>query len=107
MRRKVANMMKLLEERKNKLKVTENVLEKRTNVVDKVNKVLDAKLRRADVVQKERDECVVFDKSHKKSKSNKQQENADEHNNVGETELGEPTKPEEEEQTVKEDDKIQ
>merc|ERR1719362_1711508 len=29
MRRKVANMMKLLEERKNKLKVTENVLEKK------------------------------------------------------------------------------
>jgi hypothetical protein len=124
MRRKVANMMKLLEERKNKLKVTENVLEKRTNVVDKVNKVLDAKLRRADFVQKERDECVVFDKSHKKSKSNKQQENADEHfensgetelgepskleehDNSGETELGEPTKPEEEEDTVKDDDKI-
>ena len=66
-------MMKLLEERRNKLKVTENVLEKRTNVVDKVNKVLDSKLRKADFVQKQRDECLAFDISHKNSKSEKQE----------------------------------
>ena len=77
MRRKVANMMKLLEERKNKLKVTENVLEKRTNVVDKVNKVLDSKLRKANFVQKQCDECVVFEKKYKKSFPKKQQENAE------------------------------
>ena len=65
MREKVANMMKLLEERKNKLKQTENVLDKRANVVDKVNKVLDSKLRKADFVQKQRDECLAFDISHK------------------------------------------
>merc|ERR1711997_724689 len=58
MREKVANMMKLLEERKNKLKQTENV-------VDKVNKVLDSKLRKADFLQKQRDECLAFDISHK------------------------------------------
>ena len=72
MRRKVANMMKLLEERKTKLKVTENVLDKRTNVVDKVNKLLEGKERRANFVQKQRDECVVFDVSHRSSKTNKE-----------------------------------
>ena len=66
MREKVANMMKLLEERKNKLKQTENVLDKRANVLDKVDKVLDSKLRKADFVQKARDECLAFDVSHKK-----------------------------------------
>merc|ERR1712083_870345 len=56
MREKVANMMRLLKERKSKLKEQENVLEKRSNVVEKVNKVLDCKLRKADFVQKQRDE---------------------------------------------------
>merc|ERR1711994_275279 len=65
MRQKVANMMKLLEERKNKLKQTENVLENRANVVDKVNKVLDNKLRKVDFVSKKRDECLAFDIKHK------------------------------------------
>jgi len=78
MRRKVANMMKLLEERKNKLKVTENVLEKRTNVVDKVNKVLDSKLRKANFVQKQRDECLAFDISLKLSNPEEQQTNNNE-----------------------------
>ena len=78
MRRKVANMMKLLEERKNKLKVTENVLEKRTNVVDKVNKVLDSKLRKANFVQKQRDECLAFDISLKPSNPGEQQTNNNE-----------------------------
>ena len=96
MRRKVANMMKLLEERKTKLKVTENVLEKRTNVVDKVNKLLDSKERRANFVQKQRDECVVFDVSHKNSKTSK-------HGKKEET--VEPTEKEqiEESKTVEED----
>jgi hypothetical protein len=34
MRRKVADMMRLLSERRNKLKVTENVIDKKGNVVD-------------------------------------------------------------------------
>merc|ERR1712158_224692 len=38
----------------------ENVLEKRSNVVEKVNKVLDCKLRKADFVQKQRDESLAF-----------------------------------------------
>merc|ERR1712061_595445 len=78
MRQKVANMMKLLEERKNKLKQTENVLEKRTNVVDKVNKVLDSKLRKANFVQKQRDECLAFDISLKPSNPEEQQTNSNE-----------------------------
>merc|ERR1711997_1093314 len=45
---------------------TENVVEKKGNVVDKVTKLLDSKHRRADFVQKQRDECLVFDVSHKK-----------------------------------------
>ena len=65
MREKVANMMKLLEERKNKLKQSENVLDKRGNLVDKVNKVLDSKLRKADFVQKQRDESLAFNIQHK------------------------------------------
>ena len=71
MRRKVADMMKLLDERKIKLKATENVIEKKGNVVDKVTKLLDSKHRRADFVQKQRDECLVFDVSHKKELSGK------------------------------------
>lgn len=66
MRQKVADMMKLLDERRAKLKATENVVEKKGNVVDKVTKLLDSKHRRADFVQKQRDECLVFDVSHKK-----------------------------------------
>merc|ERR1712141_506259 len=38
----------------------EKVLEKRSNVVEKVNKVLDCKLRKADFVQKQRDESLAF-----------------------------------------------
>merc|ERR1712020_137759 len=60
MREKVANMMRLLKERKSKLKEQQNVLEKRSNVVEKVNKVLDCKLRKADFVQKQRDESLAF-----------------------------------------------
>ena len=107
MRRKVANMMKLLEERRNKLKVTENVLEKRTNVVDKVNKVLDSKLRRADFVEKQRLECIVFDKSHKTSNTNKQQEITDQHVSTSdEQEIEESNKSEDEECKATDDDKV-
>ena len=96
MRSKVANMMKLLEERKNKLKVTENVLDKRTNVVDKVNKLLEGKERRANFVQKQRDECVVFDVSHRSSKANKEKKQ-------DETVEPEKEKPTEEPKPVEED----
>merc|ERR1712203_164719 len=41
MREKVHGMMKLLAERRNKLKVTENVIVKKGNVVDNVNKILN------------------------------------------------------------------
>ena len=73
MREKVANMMKLLEERKNKLKQSENVLDKRGNLVDKVNKVLDSKLRKADFVQKQRDESLAFNIQHKIQTSTEKQ----------------------------------
>jgi hypothetical protein len=46
MRLKVANMMKLLSDRKMKLKVTENVIDKKVAVVDGVNKILERKERR-------------------------------------------------------------
>lgn len=96
MRRKVANMMKLLEERKTKLKVTENVIDKRTNVEDKVNKLRDFKERRADFVQKRRDECVMFDVSHRSSKTNKEKKQE-------ESAEPEEEKPTEEPKNVEED----
>jgi len=67
MRKKVTDMMKLLEERKNKLKMTEVVLEKKAVVVEKVNKILDSKERRAKNVEKQHAECLAFDKKQKKN----------------------------------------
>lgn len=66
MRRKVEQMALLLEERRNKLKMTENVLVKKTNVVDKVNKILESKHRKAEYVQKQTMECAMFDQKPKK-----------------------------------------
>merc|ERR1712088_1138908 len=83
-RQKVANMMKLLEERKNKLKQTENVLENRANVVDKVNKVLDSKLRKVDFVSKKRDECLAFDIKHKTNLVSTEKESSQEIETVNE-----------------------
>lgn len=62
MRLKVANMMKLLSDRKMKLKVTENVIDKKVAVVDGVNKILERKERRAHYTQKQRDEQIAFGK---------------------------------------------
>jgi len=62
MRQKVANMMKLLSDRKMKLKVTENVIDKKVAVVDGVNKILERKERRAHYTQKQRDEQIAFGK---------------------------------------------
>jgi hypothetical protein len=62
MRRKVADMMRLLSERRNKLKVTENVIDKKGNVVDKITKILDGKERKATFVAKQRDENLAFGK---------------------------------------------
>jgi len=93
MRQKVANMMKLLEERRNKLKCTENVLETRTNVVDTVNKVIESKHRKAEFVQKQRDESLAFDLSHQvnlakqKGEADKHPENANEQAEASETEV--------------------
>jgi len=67
MREKVTNMMKLLEERRNKLKMTEVVLEKKSVVVEKVNNILDSKERRANYVEKQHAECLAFDKKTKKN----------------------------------------
>ena len=106
MRRKVANMMKLLEERRNKLKVTENVLEKRTNVVDKVNKVLDSKLRKADFVQKQRDECLAFDISHRNSKPEKQETNNTEQTDIEELDVEKSNNIEPEPEKEVKDDKM-
>merc|ERR1711863_90476 len=56
MRKKVGNMMRLLTERKNKLKVTENVIDKKGVVVDNVNKILNQKERKAQNVTKQKEE---------------------------------------------------
>merc|ERR1712038_868789 len=67
MRQKVKHMMLLLDERRNKLRATVDVLQKKSGVVDKVNKILDTKERRANYVEKQRDECLAFDKKPKKN----------------------------------------
>merc|ERR1719328_787172 len=71
MRQKVGNMMKLLAERKNKLKSTENVIEKKGVVVEKVTKLLDSKQRKETFVSNKKEELLAFDKSGKKVISDK------------------------------------
>ena len=66
MRHKVGNMMKLLAERKNKLKSTENVIEKKGVVVEKVTKLLDSKQRKETFVSNKKEELLAFDKAGKK-----------------------------------------
>ena len=66
MRQKVGNMMKLLAERKNKLKSTENVIEKKGVVVEKVTKLLDSKQRKETFVSNKKEELLAFDKAGKK-----------------------------------------
>lgn len=67
MRQKVKHMMLLLDERRNKLRATVDVLQKKSGVVEKVNKLLDSKERRANYVEKQRDEVLAFDKKQKKN----------------------------------------
>lgn len=67
MRHKVKHMMLLLDERRNKLRATVDVLQKKSGVVEKVNKLLDSKERRANYVEKQRDEVLAFDKKPKKN----------------------------------------
>merc|ERR1719481_612380 len=67
MRQKVKHMMLLLDERRNKLMATVDVLQKKSGVVEKVNKLLDSKERRVNYVEKQRDECLAFDKKPKKN----------------------------------------
>jgi len=62
MRQKVANMMKMLADRKMKLKVTENVIDKKDAVVEGVNKIVERKERRVHYTQKQRDEQIAFGK---------------------------------------------
>jgi len=67
MRQKVKQMMLMLDARRNQLRATVDVLQKKTGVVDKVNKILDQKERKANYVEKQRDECMAFDKKPKKN----------------------------------------
>ena len=60
-------MMLMLDARRNQLRATVDVLQKKTGVVDKVNKILDQKERKANYVEKQRDECMAFDKKPKKN----------------------------------------
>jgi len=62
MRVKVEGMMKLLKERKEKLKVTENVITKKANVVDNVNKILNQKEIRIKQRERQKDELLAFGK---------------------------------------------
>jgi len=67
MRQKVKQMMLMLDARRNQLRATVDVLQKKTGVVEKVNKILDQKERKANHVEKQRDECLAFDKKPKKN----------------------------------------
>lgn len=60
MRRKVGDMMKLLSERKGKLKVTENTIVKKGKVVDNVNKILSGKARKETYVKNQKVHQIVF-----------------------------------------------
>jgi len=62
MREKVHGMIKLLAERRNKLKVTENVIVKKGDVVDNVNKILNQKEIRIKQKEKQKDELLAFGK---------------------------------------------
>lgn len=62
MREKVHGMMKLLAERKNKLKITENVIVKKGDVVDNVNKIMNQKEIRIKQKEKQKDELLAFGK---------------------------------------------
>ena len=73
MRKKVAEMMNLLAQRRNKLKVTNEVIDKKSDVVEKVKeekiltaKVLDRKERRANYLTKQREEQIAFGKKQAK-----------------------------------------
>ena len=60
MRQKVMDMQRLLLERKNKLKVTENSIAKKGSVVDKVEKILHGKERRCKYVEKKKMQKIMF-----------------------------------------------
>ena len=62
MRLKVESMVKLLSERKNKLKVTEVAIEKKGNVVEKVTKILHSKERKASYTEKKRADRLLVAK---------------------------------------------
>ena len=54
--------MKLLAERRNKLKITETVITKKANVVDNVNKIMNQKEIRVKQKQRQKDELLAFGK---------------------------------------------
>jgi len=62
MRRKVGNMMKLLQAKKDRVKITEKVIDKKEASVEKVNKILHRGQRREAYVSKKKEEEIVFGK---------------------------------------------
>lgn len=68
MRKKVANMMKLLADRKTRLKLMDNAIDAKTDVVDKLNAIRDKRERREKFITKIKTDQVVFDKKAKKKK---------------------------------------
>lgn len=68
MRKKVANMMKLLADRKTRLKLMDNAIDAKTDVVDKLNAIRDKRERREKFITKVKTDQVVFDKKAKKKK---------------------------------------
>ena len=55
-------MMKLLSDRKNKLKTTEVVVDKKGKTVENINKILNRKHRREDHIEKEKVDRLLFGK---------------------------------------------
>lgn len=66
MRRKVEELTQLLAARKAKLKATENTLQRKTVVVEKVEKILTSKERKANYIEKQKVDQVMFGKTPKK-----------------------------------------
>lgn len=62
MRKKVSNMMELLQLKKNRIKCTEKVIDKKEASVEKVNKILHKGQRKEAYVTKQKEEELVFGK---------------------------------------------
>lgn len=69
--------MRLLSERKNKLRVTENAVEKKGDVVTKVEKILHSKERKANYTERKRVERIMFAKVPSRHQSNQKDTDTD------------------------------